>query len=400
MSFIAKLASAALAATLATTAAAQMSGDVIRIGFITDISGVYSDPDGMGGVESIRMAIADMGGAINGKKIELLFADHQNKADIAATKAREWFDQQGLDMLIGGSNSSVALALAGIAREKKKPFIPVGAGSSVLTNQQCSPYTAHWAYDTVALARGVGQGVVSSGSKDWYLLVTDNVFGQSMQTDLTSAVTARGGRIVGSVKHPLGSNDFSSFLLQAQSSKAGVLGLLNAAGDTINSIKGARDFGVDKSMKLVAVLLFINDVHAVGLPLSQGMLLTDTWYWNQDNASRAWSRRFFEKMKRMPSSIQAADYSAALQYLRAVKATGSDDGDRVMTQLRNTRFNDLFMKDGYLRQDGRVVHDMYLMQVKQPRESNEPWDYYKVVGTVKGEQAFVTKAESKCELWK
>jgi branched-chain amino acid transport system substrate-binding protein len=400
MTFIAKLAGAALAATLAASAGAQVSGDVIRIGFITDISGVYSDPDGMGGVEAIRMAIADIGGAINGKKVELLYADHQNKADIAATKAREWFDQQGLDMLIGGSNSSVALALAGIAREKKKPFIPVGAGSSVLTNEQCSPYTAHWAYDTVALARGVGQGVVNNGAKDWFLLVTDNVFGQSMQTDLTSAVNTLGGRIVGSVKHPLGSHDLSSFMLQAQSSKASVLGLLNAAGDTVNSIKTAQDFGVNKSMKLAAVLLFINDVHAVGLPLAQGMLLTDTWYWNQDNASRAWSRRFFEKMKRMPSSVQAADYSAALQYLRAVKATGSDDGARVMNQLRTTRFNDMFMKDGYLRQDGRVVHDMYLMQVKQPGESNEPWDYYKVVGTVKGEQAFLTKAESKCGLWK
>jgi len=400
MTFIAKLAGAALAATLATSAGAQVSGDVIRIGFITDISGVYSDPDGMGGVEAIRMAIADMGGAINGKKVELLYADHQNKADIAATKAREWFDQQGLDMLIGGSNSSVALALSGIAREKKKPFIPVGAGTSVLTNEQCSPYTAHWAYDTVALARGVGQGVVNNGAKDWFLLVTDNVFGQSMQTDLTTSVNALGGRIVGSVKHPLGSHDLSSFMLQAQSSKASVLGLLNAAGDTVNSIKTAQDFGVNKSMKLAAVLLFINDVHAVGLPLAQGMLLTDTWYWNQDNASRAWSRRFFEKMKRMPSSVQAADYSAALQYLRAIKAIGSDDGARVMNQLRNTRFSDMFMKDGYLRQDGRVVHDMYLMQVKQPSESNEPWDYYKVVGTVKGEQAFLTKAESKCGLWK
>lgn len=400
----ATLAALALAATCIAfapaSASAQISDDVIRIGFITDISGVYSDPDGIGGVEAIRMAIADMGGEINGKKVELLYADHQNKPDIAATKAREWFDLQKLDMLIGGSNSSVALALAGLARDKKKPFIPVGAGSSVLTNEQCSPYTAHWAYDTVALAKGTGQAVVERGGKNWFLLVVDYAFGHALQADLTKSVDAAGGRIVGSVKHPLGASDFSSFLLQAQGRNAEVLALLNAAGDTINSIKGANEFGLTKSMKLAGILMFINDVHALGLPLTQDMYLTDSWYWNRNAETRAWSRRFFEKMKRMPSSVQAADYSAALQYLKAVKAAGSDDGDKVMAQLRAMRFKDMFVDDGYLRPDGRMVHDMYLMQVKRPAESTEPWDYYKVVKTIKGEAAWVTKSESKCAVWK
>jgi branched-chain amino acid transport system substrate-binding protein len=390
-----------LACSLLPPAAfAQISGDTVRIGFITDLSGVYSDPDGQGGVEAIRMAIADAGGQVLGKKVELLFADHQNKPDIAATKAREWFDVQQVDMLIGGSNSSVALALAGLAREKKRPFIPVGAGSSALTNEQCSPYTAHWAYDTVALAKGTGEAVVQLGAKRWFLLVVDYAFGAALQADLTKTVNAAGGTIVGSVKHPLGASDFSSFLLQAQGRNADVLALLNAAGDTVNSIKGANEFGLNKSMKLAGILMFINDVHALGLPVTQGMYLTDSWYWNRTPEARAWSRRFFEKMKRMPSSIQAADYSAALQYLKAVEAAGTDDGDRVMAQLRKMRFKDMFVDNGYLRPDGRMVHDMYLMQVKAPGESTEPWDYYKVVKTIAGEAAWVSQSESKCAAWK
>jgi branched-chain amino acid transport system substrate-binding protein len=388
------------AAFFSCAAFAQISDDVVRIGFITDISGVYSDPDGIGGVEAIRMAIADMGGEVNGRKIELLYVDHQNKPDIAATKAREWFDVQHVDMIIGGSNSSVSLALAGLAKERRKPFIPVGAGTSVLTNEQCSPYTAHWAYDTVALAKGTGETVVQMGGKRWFLLVVDYAFGAALQADLTKTVNAAGGQIVGVVKHPLGASDFSSFLLQAQGRNADVLALLNAAGDTINSIKGANEFGLNKSMKLVGILMFINDVHALGLPLTQGMYLTDSWYWNRTPETRAWSRRFFEKMKRMPSSVQAADYSAALQYLKAVKAAGTDDGDKVMTQLRSTRFKDVFVDDGYLRPDGRMVHDMYLMQVKQPSESREPWDYYKVLKTITGEAAWVSKSETKCAVWK
>jgi branched-chain amino acid transport system substrate-binding protein len=384
----------------ATPAQAQISGDVIRIGIITDMSSVYADIDGQGGVEVIKMAIADAGGSIAGKKIEVLFADHQNKADVAAAKAREWFDTQGLDMLIGGTNSGTALAMSKVAAEKKKPFLVVGAASSALTNDQCTPYTVHWAYDTVALAKGTGNAVVKAGGKSWYFLTADYAFGAALQNDTSTVVKAAGGTIVGSVKVPLNASDFSSFLLQAQSSKAQILGLANAGGDTINSIKAANEFGVTKTMKLAGLLVFINDIHSLGLKTTQGMYLTDSWYWNQNAETRAWSRRFFEKMKRMPSSVQAGDYSAASQYLAAVKATGTDDADKVLAQMKKTKINDVFAKGGFIRDDGRMVHDMYLMQVKSPAESTEPWDYYKVVETFKGEAAWQTKADSKCALWK
>ena len=384
----------------ATPAHAQVSGDVIRIGIITDMSGLYSDIDGPGGVEAIRMAVADMGGAVNGKKIEVLFADHQNKADVAASKAREWFDTQGVDMLIGGTNSGTALAMAKVAAEKKKLFIAIGAATAALTNEQCNAYTVHWAYDTVALAKGTGNAVVKAGGKNWYFLTADYAFGAQLQNDTSAVVKAAGGTIVGSVKHPLAASDFSSFLLQAQSSKAQILGLANAGGDTINSIKAANEFGVTKTMKLAGLLMFINDIHSLGLKSTQGMYLTDSWYWNRDPEARAWSRKFFEKFKRMPSSIQAGDYSAALQYLNAVKATGTDDADKVLAQMKKTKVNDIFAKGGYIREDGRMVHDMYLMQVKTPAESTEPWDYYKVAETFKGDTAWTTKAESKCALWK
>ena len=384
----------------AAPAQAQISGDVIKIGLITDMSGLYADIDGPAGAEAIKMAIADMGGAINGKKIELLVADHQNKADVAAAKAREWFDTQGLDMLIGGTSSGTNLAMAKIALEKKKVFISVGAATSALTNEQCSPYTVHWAYDTVALAKGTGNAVVKAGGKSWYFLTADYAFGAQLQNDTSTIVKAAGGTIVGSVKHPLSASDFSSFLLQAQSSKAQILGLANAGGDTINAIKAANEFGITKTMKLAGLLMFINDIHSLGLKATQGMYLTDSWYWNRDAESRAWSRKFFEKMKRMPSSIQAGDYSVALNYLNAVKAIGSDDADKVLAQMKKTKINDIFAKGGYIREDGRMVHDMYLMQVKTPAESTEPWDYYKVAEIFKGDAAWTTKAESKCALWK
>jgi branched-chain amino acid transport system substrate-binding protein len=384
----------------AAPAQAQYSGDVIRIGIITDMSSVYADLDGPGGVESIKMAIADAGGNIAGKKVEVLFADHQNKADIAAAKAREWFDTQGLDMLIGGTNSGAALAMAKVAAEKKKPYIVVGAASSALTNDQCTPYTIHWAYDTVALAKGTGNAVVKAGGKTWFFLTADYAFGHALQNDTATIVKAAGGTIVGSVKHPLNASDFSSFLLQAQSSKAQILGMANAGGDTINTIKAANEFGVTKTMKLAGLLVFINDIHSLGLKTTQGMYLTDSWYWNQNAETRAWSRKFFDKVKRMPSSLQAADYSATTQYLSAVKAVGSDDTDKVLAQMRKTKINDVFAKNGYVREDGRMVHDMYLMQVKSPDKSTEPWDYYNVVETIKGEAAWTTKADSKCALWK
>ena len=379
---------------------AQMSGDVIRIGLITDMSGPYADLDGPAGAEAIRMAIADMGGTVAGKKIELLVADHQNKADIAATKAREWFDQQGMDMLIGGTNSGAALAMAKVAAEKKKPFLAVGPGTSALTNEQCSPYTIHYAYDTVALAKVTGPAVVKVGGKTWFFLTADYAFGTAMQTDATKVIKEAGGSVVGSVRHPLSANDFSSFLLQAQASKAQVLGLANAGSDLINSIKSANDFGISKTMKMAAPLLQINDVHALGLKATQGMYLTDSWYWNQSPESRTWSKRFFEKFKRMPSAAHGADYSAAHFYLNAVKAVNTDDGEKVMEQMRKSKVNDMYAKGGYVRSDGRMIHDMFLMQVKTPEESKTPWDYYNVVATVKGDDAFTTKEESRCAMWK
>lgn len=389
-----------LALGAAGMASAQISGDVIRIGLITDMSGLYADIDGPGGAEAIKMAIADLGGNVAGKKVELVTADHQNKADIAASKAREWFDQQGVDMLIGGTNSGANLAMAKVAAEKKKPFISVGAATSRLTNEECTPYTVHYAYDTVALARGTGGAIVKQGGKNWFFLTADYAFGASLEKDTSDVVKANGGTVVGGVKHPLSASDFSSFLLQAQSSKAQILGLANAGGDTVNAIKAANEFGVNKSMKLAGLLMFINDVHSLGLDLTQGMYLTDGWYWDLNDDTRKWSKRYFDKMKKMPSMLQAADYSAATQYLNAVKATGTDDADKVMAHLKKTKINDMFAKGGVIRPDGRMVHDMYLMEVKKKADSKTPWDYYKVVQTIPGEQAYMTKEESKCSLWK
>ncbi|RJG08171.1 ABC transporter substrate-binding protein [Noviherbaspirillum cavernae] len=392
--------SAVMAFGVAGSASAQVSGDVIRIGFLTDMSGLYADIDGPGGVEAVKMAIADFGGNVNGKKIEFVYADHQNKADIAASKAREWFDQQGLDMLIGGTNSGANLSMAKVASEKKKPFISVGAASSRLTNEECSPYTVHYAYDTVALARGTGGAIVKQGGKDWYFLTADYAFGASLEKDTGDVVKANGGKVLGAVKHPLSASDFSSFLLQAQSSKAQILGLANAGGDTINAIKAANEFGITKSMKLAGLLMFINDVHALGLNLTQGMYLTDGWYWDMNDQTRKWSKRYFEKMKKMPSMLQAGDYSATAHYLNAVKAIGSDDADKVMAQMKKTKVNDFFATNAEVRPDGRMAHDMYLMEVKKQSESKYPWDYYKVVQTIPAGQAWTTKAESKCALWK
>ena len=393
-------ASALCAAGFSVAAQAQVSGDTIKIGFISDMSGVYADIDGPGGIEAIKMAIADAGVVVAGKKVELLTADHQNKADIAASKAREWFDQQGVDMLIGGTNSGAALAMAKVAAEKKKIFIAIGSGSSRLTNEDCTPYTVHYAYDTVALARGTGSALVKQGGKSWYFLTADYAFGQSLEKDTADVVKASGGKVLGSVRHPLSASDFSSFMLQAQASKAQILGLANAGGDTINSIKAANEFGVTKSMKLAGLLMFINDVHSLGLGLTQGMYLTTGWYWDQNPETRAWAKRYFGKMKKEPSMLQAADYSAAANYLKAVKALGTDDSEKVMAYLKKNKINDMFTKDGEIRPDGRMVHDMYLMEVKKPSESKYPWDYYKVVATVPGAQAYLPKAESKCVLWK
>ncbi|NVD70760.1 ABC transporter substrate-binding protein [Duganella sp. BJB1802] len=393
-------ATAVCALGLSFAAQAQVSGDTIKIGMITDMSGLYTDIDGAGGAEAIKMAIADAGVVIAGKKVEFISADHQNKADIAASKAREWFDQQGVDMLIGGTNSGANLAMAKVAAEKKKVFISIGAGSARLTNEECTPYTIHYAYDTIALARGTGGAIVKQGGKSWYFLTADYAFGQSLEKDTADVVKANGGKVLGAVKHPLSASDFSSFLLQAQSSGAQILGLANAGGDAINSIKAANEFGITKKMKLAGLLIFINDVHSLGLNLTQGMYLTDGWYWDANADTRAWSQRYFAKMKKEPSMLQAADYSAAANYLKAVKAVGSDDTDKVMAYLKANKINDMFAKNGVIRPDGRMVHDMYLMEVKKPSESKYPWDYYKVIATIPGDQAYATKAETKCSLWK
>ncbi len=382
------------------SAHAQISGDTIKIGFITDMSGVYSDIDGQGGAEAIKMAIADAGGAINGKKIEFVFADHQNKADIAASKAREWFDQQGVDMLVGGTNSGANLAMAKVAADKKKVFMVIGAGSSRLTNEECTPYTVHYAYDTVALARGTGSTMVKQGGKNWYFLTADYAFGHSLEKDTTEVVNKSGGKVIGNVRHPFPGTDFSSFLMQASSSGAQVLGLANAGGDFINSVKASNEFGVSKKMKMAGLLVFINDIHSLGLNATAGMYLTDGWYWDMNDATRAWSKRYFAKMKKEPSMLQAGDYSAASQYLAAVKAVGTDDADKVMAKLKSTTIKDVFTSNGVIRPDGRMVHDMYLMEVKKQSESKYPWDYYKVVATIPGDQAYMSKAESKCSLWK
>ena len=396
----AALAMAGLGFAGATAHAQGISDDVIRIGFITDMSGVYSDIDGKAGLDAIRMAIEDAGGSINGKKIEVVSADHQNKADVASARVREWFDEQKVDVIIAGTNSSTSLAMAGVAAAKKKPFMAIGAGASDLTNAQCSPYTVHYAYDTVALARGTGSAVVQDGGKSWFFLTADYAFGHALERDTMAVVKAAGGDVRGQVRAPLGASDFSSFLLQAQASKAQILGLANAGGDTINAIKAANEFGVTKTMKMAGLLVFINDVHALGLQATQGMYLTDGWYWDQSDASRAWSKKFEAKVGRKPSMLQAGDYSALTFYLNAVKATGTDDGDAVMKWMKSNKINDFFAQGGYVREDGRMIHDMYLMQVKTPAESKAPWDYYKVVATLPGDEVYTKLSESTCKLVK
>ena len=372
----------------------------VRIGFITDMSGVYADIDGQGGAEAIKMAVADFGGKVLGRTIEVVSADHQNKADIAASKAREWIDKGGVTAIMGGTNSGTAIATAKVAGEKKRVYFNMGAGSSRLTNEDCTPYTVHYAYDTVALARVAGKAMIDRGDKSWFFLTADYAFGHSLEKDASEIVKANGGKVVGSVRHPLGASDFSSFLLQAQSSGASVLALANAGGDFVNSVKAAKEFGITKKMKIAGLLVFINDIHSLGLKDTEGLLVTDSWYWDQSDESRKFAARFMAKFKRMPSSLQAADYSATMTYLNAIKAAGTDDADKVMEALRKTKINDLYTKGGTIRADGKMVHDMYLMQVKAPAESKKPWDYYKQVAKFPGDQAYNSLAESKCSFIK
>ncbi|MDU7588236.1 MAG: ABC transporter substrate-binding protein, partial [Acidovorax sp.] len=363
------------AGLMASTAHAQ---DKVKIGFITDMSSLYADVEGKNGGVAIQMAIDDFGGKVLGKPIELLTADHQNKADIAASKAREWIDTQGLTMIFSGTNSGTALALAKVAEEKKRVMINNGAASSALTNEQCTPYTVHYAYDTVALAKGTGGAIVDGGGKSWFFLTADYAFGHALEADTSKVVKDKGGTVVGAVRHPLNASDFSSFLLQAQNSKAQILGLANAGGDTINSIKAAKEFGIGNSMKLAGLLIFFSDVHSLGLRNTEGLQFTTSWYWDLNDETRKFADKFMAKTKRRPTEIQAADYSATMNYLKAVEAAKTTDADKVMEAWRAMKMNDFF-GSGYLRADGRYVHDMYLMQVKSPSESKGTWDYYKLI---------------------
>ena len=384
---------------LVFAASAVQAQEKVKIGFVTDMSSLYADVEGKNGGVAIQMAIDDFGGKVLGQSIELLTADHQNKADIAASKAREWIDTQGVTMIFGGTNSGTALATAKVAQEKKRVYFNNGAGTSALTNEQCSPYTVHYAYDTVALAKGTGGAVVDRGGKSWFFLTADYAFGQALETDTTAVIKAKGGSVVGSVRHPLNASDFSSFLLQAQSSKAQILGLANAGGDTVNAIKAAREFGINKTMKTAGMLVFLSDIHSLGLKNTEGLLHTTSWYWDLNDDTRKFAARFFEKTKRMPTDVQAADYSATTTYLKAVTAVKSTDADKVMAELKSMKIDDFYGK-GQIRADGSFIHDMYLVEAKAPAESKKPWDYLKVITKLPGEQVFTSKAETKCATWK
>lgn len=377
-----------------------ISGDVVKVGVLTDMSGLYSDLGGQGSVEAAKMAVADFGGKILGKNIEIVAADHQNKADVGANKAREWFDRDGVDMITDALNSAVGIAVTKVAGEKKRILMDVGAASTRLTNEDCNAYTVHYAYDTYALANGTGNAIVKQGGKSWFFLTADYAFGHSLEQDTANVVKAGGGEVKGAVRHPLNASDFSSFLLQAQASKAQIIGLANAGGDTINSIKAANEFGITKNQALAGLLVFITDIHSLGLPTTQGMYLTDGWYWDYNEETRKFGRRYFDKMKKMPTMVQAGVYSATLSYLKAVQAAGTDNPDAVMAQLKKLKINDMFAKNGYVRADGRMIHDMYLMQVKTPAESKYPWDYYKVKSVIPAEQAFQPMALSRCPMIK
>jgi branched-chain amino acid transport system substrate-binding protein len=386
----------ALASCGALTAGTALAANDVVIGDIDDLSGVYADVIGQGGIEAAKMAIEDFGGTVLGRKIVLLSVDHQNKPDIGATKFREWADTGGLNMLLGGSNTGVSIAMSKVAAEKKIPFIAIGAAGASLTNQDCTPFTVHYAYDTTSLANGTASVITRQGGKTWFYLTADYAFGTQLQDAASKVVTENGGKNVGAVRAPLGTTDFSSFLLQAQGSKAQILGLANAGNDTTNSIKAAMEFGITKTMKPAALLAFISDIHALGLKTAQGLYLTTGWYWDTDDKTRAWAKRYFAKMKREPTMNQAAYYSATLQYLTAVKAVGSTDSAKVMAQLKKQKINDMFATGGYIRPDGLMVHDMYVMQVKAPAESKYPWDYYKLVKKMSGEEAFGPQSDSTC----
>jgi branched-chain amino acid transport system substrate-binding protein len=378
---------AVIVAVACGSRALAADGDVV-IGNLDDLSGVYSDDGGPGSVEAEKMAIADFGGTVLGRRIVALVADHQNKPDIGASRFREWADQKGINMMIAGANTGVTIAMAKVAVAKKVPLLIVGAGGSSLTNEDCTAYSVHYVFDTTALANGTASTVLKSGGKTWFYLSADYAFGTQLVNSASKVVEAAGGKNLGVVRVPLSSADFSSFLLQAQSYGAQVLAFANAGDDFQNALKAAREFGITKTMKPVALVAFINNIHSLGLETAQGLYLTTSWYWDLNDETRAFAKRFFEKMKTQPTMTQAGTYSATLTYLKAVKATGTTDTDKVMAELRRTKINDMFTKGGYIRPDGVMIHDMYVMQVKSPKESRYPWDYYRVVTVMPGSEAF------------
>ncbi len=390
-----------LSLLLAAGAQAQVSDGVVKIGVLTDLSGTYSDLAGPGAVIATKMAIEDFTAAEKPSfKIELVSADHQNKGDIAANKAREWFERDKVDVVTELVTTSVGLAVQKIAKEKNRIALISGAASTAITNESCNDVTVHWTYDTYAVANGTAKAVTQGGGKKWFFLTADYAFGHALEKDASEVVKANGGEVLGAVRHPFPGTDFSSFLLKAQSSGAQIIGLANAGGDTVNAIKQAAEFGVTPKQSLAGLLMFITDVHALGLKTTQNMFLTEGFYWDLNEETRAWSKRFFAQHKRMPTMVQAGQYSSVMHYLKAVKAINSDDTAKVMTQMKKTPVNDFFAKNGKIRDDGRMVHDMYLLQVKKPSESKYPWDYYSVKATIPAAEAFQPLAASRCALIK
>ena len=400
---------AALAGTAlgAGSAAAQGAGaeafsdNAIRIGVLNDQSGLYAQYGGQGSVEAARMAVEDMGGKIGSVPIEILSSDHQNKPDIASAIARQWYDRDGVDAIMELTTSSVALAVQGLSKEKKKITITTGAATSDLTGKACTPYGYHWAFDTRALAVGTGGALTRAGGDTWFFLTADYAFGSALEADTSRVVTANGGKVVGSVRHPLSNQDFSSFLLQAQGSKAKVIGLANAGLDTSNAIKQAAEYGiVEGGQKLAALLFTLSEVHGLGLKVAQALTLTEGWYWDANDETRAFGQRYMKRTGRMPNMIQAGTYSAVLSYLKAVKAAGTDETDAVNAKLKALPVDDVFAHGGVVQPNGRMVHDMYLFEVKKPAESKGEWDLYNKLETIPGDQVFRPLNEGNCPLVK
>jgi len=392
---------AILLASSTAALAAGASDDKVKIGILNDQSGVYADFGGKSSVEAAKMAIEDYGGKVLGVPVEIVDADHQNKPDIASNIARQWYDTEQVDAIMELTTSSVALAVQAIAKEKKKIDIVTGAATTELTGKQCSPYGFHWAYDTHALAVGTGGALVKQGGDSWFFLTADYAFGYSLEQQTADFVKANGGTIVGSVRHPLASNDFSSFLLQAQSSGAKVVGLANAGADTQNAIKQAAEFGITQGGQRLAALLFtLAEVHGIGLEAAQGLTLTEGFYWNRDEESQKFGKRFFERTGKMPNMVHAGTYSAVTQYLKAIDKAGTDETEAVAKALHEMPVDDVFGRGGTVGANGRMIHDMYLLEVKKPADSKEAWDYYNVLATIPGAEAYIDPAKSGCDLVK